>query len=447
MKKIIILFILLVSNLKAENGLQFNIDNADINKTNIIFEQPSNPIVDRIYNIIRNNLSTTNLFQFQMSGNIFTGIEYKDSISNSELIEMIIDKYRDSNTDAVLTSYIKNENENGDFELVIRFFDILDQRELFFQSYLINASDYKRTSIMIADKIYENLTNEISGHFDSKVLFVSETGTIKNRKKRIVIMDFDGSNLRYLTDGDNLVLTPIFSKFNRNELVYLEYVNKFPNLFKLNLLNRTKQKIGKDNEMTFAPNFHPNGVNEMLYSVSKSGHTNIYKINFDTNRVTRLTDLNAINTSPSYSPDGEQIVFVSDKSGSRRLYVMDSNGKNTKQISRGNIGEYDKPSWSPDGRLISFVKIERGNFYIGLMTPDGENERLPVSAYLIDGIRWSPNGRYLIYSKQSNAFGSSSIPHLYIFDILTNHEFKLNTPSDQGASDPDWIMKDQIFYQ
>ena len=138
--------------------------------------------------------------------------------------------------------------------------------------------------------------------------------------------------------------------------------------------------------------------------------------------------------------DGEKIVFVSDKTGVRKLYIMDKNGNNVEQISHGR-GVYDKPSWSPDGKLISFVKMERGEFSIGLMTPDGGSERSIMSAYLVEGVKWSPNGRYLIYSKQNSAFGKSSISGIYTIDILTGIEYKLPTPENRGAIDPDWIKK------
>ena len=190
--------------------------------------------------------------------------------------------------------------------------------------------------------------------------------------------------------------------------------------------------------MTYAPNFNPNGSNEILFSAAKNGISNIYKLNFDDGLIKQLTFDSDISTVPSWSPDGEKIVFVSDKTGIRKLYIMNRDGTDTRMISKGR-GVYDKPSWSPDGKLISFVKMEKGEFYIGLMTPNGDNERNIMNAYLIEGIKWSPNGRYLIYSKQKGPFGKDSIPGIYIIDILTGIEHKINTPENQGATDPDWV--------
>jgi len=153
---------------------------------------------------------------------------------------------------------------------------------------------------------------------------------------------------------------------------------------------------------------------------------------------TRLTNQRSIDTTPSYSPDGEQIVFCSDRNGSQKLYIMDADGSNSKKLTKTR-GQYSKPAWSPDGKLIAFVKIDQGQFSIGVINPDGENERMLVTSYMVEGVRWSPNGRYLIYSKQRGPYGNASIPYVYILDILTGYEHRLPTPLKEGATDPDWV--------
>jgi TolB protein len=431
----------IVGNVFAvEDGMQFDIGAGGMSKIKIVFEPVADELVTKVFTNVKNNLETTYIFSTSDGvTNFFDTIDDKELIPNSILNEIVTDKYNKTGTDAVVSGYVKQISEDK-IELRIRLWDTLDQRELFAKFYVINSQNWKRVADIISDTIYEFLTAEITGHFDSRILFIAETGGAKNRKKRVAVMDFDGSNLVYLTDGNNLVLTPIFSKYNKDEIIYLEYIKKIPHLFLINFKNETRQSIGKDNEMTFAANFNPAGKNEMLYSIARRGTTDIYKLDFDTKKLQKLTNDGAISTVPSYSPDGSKVIFTSDKNGKRSLYVMDSNGKNVRQISKGG-GEYDKPSWSPDGRLISFVKMEKGRFYVGLMTPDGDSERLPISSYLVEGIKWSPNGRYLIYSKQKGAFGKDSIPNIYTYDILTGAEYRLPTPENQGATDPDWIKK------
>ena len=442
----IIILLTIINTAFAANDLTIDIDNKDSRKINVAFEKidyldkngKNTSLVNKILNVVKNDLNTTGLFNVDEMENTVYDNNVKN-LSNSDLNNLVVEKYINTNYEAVLSGYLEN-NKDGAIELKLRLWDILDQRELFGKYYIVNETNWKRVGDSIANNIYEFLTGETSGHFDSKIIFISETGKIKNRKKRIAMVDFDGSNLKYITDGKNLVLTPVFSKYDKNEIIYLEYKNDKAQLYKLNLQSNKLELISDIGEMTYAPNFNPNGTNEVVFSATKGGISNIYKMNFDDKKVKQLTFDRAISTVPSWSPDGERIIFVSDKTGVRKLYIMDKNGNNIEMITK-NRGTYDKPSWSPDGKLISFVKLEGGEFSIGLITPDGESERTIMSAYLVEGIKWSPNGRYLIYSKQKGPFGKDSIPGIYTIDILTGIEYKIPTPKNQGASDPDWINK------
>lgn len=447
MKKIyfILLTMFFVNISFARNDLTIDIDGTANKKNSIVFENIKIINTDDDFNItekiienIEKNLNTTDLFKvIKSKKSIYNDYDKVINMTESDLTNLVITKYSKNNIDAVFGGYVYL-NDNNYLELKVKLWDILDQREILNKSFIVNNSNWKNISDIISDSIYELLTGEISGHFDSKILFVSETGGAKNRKKRIAMIDFDGSNLIYLTNGDNLVLTPAFSKHNKDEIVYLEYRNKNPHIYRKNLATNKLTLIGNNMEMTYAPNFNPNGSNEILFSAAKNGISNIYKLNFDDGLIKQLTFDSDISTVPSWSPDGEKIVFVSDKTGIRKLYIMNRDGTDTRMISKGR-GVYDKPSWSPDGKLISFVKMEKGEFYIGLMTPNGDNERNIMNAYLVEGIKWSPNGRYLIYSKQKGPFGKDSIPGIYIIDILTGIEHKINTPENQGATDPDWV--------
>ena len=450
MKKIffVILFLILGNIAFAKNDLTIDINSTENKKIVVIFEKIKliNDIDDSgltkdILKHIENNLDTTGLFEIKKTRkSLYDDYNKVITLPESDLVNYVMSQYsKEDNIDAVVSGYAYLNKENI-LEMKIRIWDILDERDILNKTFAIDTSNWKRIADILSDSIYELLTGEISGHFDTKILFVAETGEAKNRKKRIAMVDFDGSNLTYITNGDNLVLTPAFSKHNPDEIVYLEYRNKKPNIYRKNLSTGKLSLIGSSMEMTYAPSFNPNGSNEILFSATKGGVSNIYKLDFDTGLMKQLTFDTEISTVPTWSPDGEKIVFVSDKTGIRKLYVMNKDGTEVKRISKGR-GVYDKPSWSPDGKLISFVKIQGGEFYIGLMTPDCENERLITNAYLVEGIKWYPNGRYLIYSKQEGPFGKESIPSIYTIDILTGTEYRINTPKNQGASDPDWVKK------
>jgi TolB protein len=416
--------------------VQFSIDASDVNveKTSITFEKNSNEIATKILENIKQNLQITGLFRVLNSEiNVILPIEKNiKKFLNNELNEIIKLAYGNEKTDSIFTSYMINDI------LYVKLWDIIDSRELFELKYDIKKNNVEKVANLISDEIFKKITGEKVNFFDTKLLFVADDA---NNKKRITIMDFNGSNLKYLTDGRRLVLTPIFSKYNKNEIIYLEFVNDVPKLFKLNLITNRREMIrerGKiDDEMTFSPNFEPTGsINEIVCSKSKDGDINLYRINLEHNKITRITkDTKAIHATPSYSPDGKKIVFVSNKTEKRKLYTINIDGTGMEQITI-NWGQYDKPVWSPDGKLIAFIRQMMGEFYVGLITPNGKNERLLIHDYLIEGIKWSPNSRYLIYTKQKRDENKIGI---YTLDIITGREYKIPTPNDINVFDVDWI--------
>ena len=292
----------------------------------------------------------------------------------------------------------------------------------------------RRIAHQIADFVYEEFTGDI-GYFDTRVVYVAESGSQSRRLKRLAIMDQDGHNHQYLTSGADLVLTPRFSP-TANEIAYLNYFNDEPNVYLFEIATGRTERLGSFPGMTFAPRFAPSG-DKLIMSLAQNGMTDIYEMDMRTQAINQLTHSASIDTSPSYSPDGKQIVFNSDRGGSQQLYVMDADGNNVRRISF-NQGRYATPVWSPRGDIIAFTKMANGQFYIGVMRVDGTGERLLAKGFLVEGPTWAPNGRVLMYFKQQpfEADGSGGDTHVYRIDITGFNEKRIITPSD--ASDPAW---------
>lgn len=397
--------------------------------------------LNQIWVRVVNNLSITNLYKVGQEIDICK--QASDFLNKNK--ETIFDDFIYSNfnkdSEFVVYSFLKPTELDDEFKLEIYIIDIIDQRVVSAQYYIINKYNLKRISNIISDFVYTKTTGESKGFFDSKILYISETGSVKKRRKNIKIMNFNGENDIKITNDDLLTLTPIFSRFDKNEIYYLQYRNRKAYLYKENLITHERNILKIGEGIVFSPNFNPQNKNQIVLSMADENGTNLYLLNNENNKYYKLTNDPFINTSPSFGPDGKTITYVSDKTGTRKLYSMSLENGEITQVSKGN-GIYDKPMWAPDEKLIAFIKIEKGKFKLGLMTPDGENERYLIESYLIEGVKWSPNSRYIVYSKQTGPFGKKSIPQLYIIDILTNHEYKLNTPESEGASDPDWLMND-----
>lgn len=320
-----------------------------------------------------------------------------------------------------------------EFSTEFRLWDILAQQPLAESRYTTNRKNWRRLAHMMSDKVYQRLTGE-SGYFDTRIVYVAESGPATRRVKRLAIVDQDGANHRFLTDGKYLVLTPRFSP-TAQEVIYLSYQGKIPKVYIRHVDTGKEKLVGQFEGMSFAPRFAPDGKMAIM-SVTNNGNSDIYALDLKNGKQERLTHDRSINTSPSYSPDGKFIVFNSDRAGSQQLYVMDRHGKGVKRISFGQ-GRYGTPVWSPRGDYIAFTKIYNGRFYIGVMREDGTGERLLTESFLDEGPTWAPNGRIILFARQTKLSGKAhSKWGIYTVDLTGHNEQQMPTPLD--ASDPAW---------
>ncbi|MFC7333293.1 Tol-Pal system beta propeller repeat protein TolB [Rhodocista pekingensis] len=323
---------------------------------------------------------------------------------------------------------------DGRLRVQFRLFDVVYGKQLTGLAYFTQAEGWRRVAHIISDAIYKRLTGE-EGYFDTRVVYIAESGPANQRVKRLAIMDQDGENNRFLTDGRVLVLTPRFSP-TAQEITYLSYFNNKPRVYLFNIDTGRQELLGDFPGMTFAPRFSPDG-NQVIMSLAQSGNTDIYTLDLRTRRQTRLTDHPGIDTAPSYSPDGKQIVFESDRGGTQQLYTMNADGSNVKRITFGQ-GRYATPVWSPRGDLIAFTRLNGGRFYIGVIRPDGTGERLLTEAFHVEGPTWAPNGRVLMYFKEKpvGAGARQRQSRLFTIDLTGVNERQMVTATD--ASDPAW---------
>ena len=315
-----------------------------------------------------------------------------------------------------------------------RLWDLAASQEMIALAFTTTPSNWRRVAHIISDKIYERLTGE-SGYFDTRIIYVSETGPKTERVKRLAIMDQDGANTKYLTLGNELVLTPRFNPTNQL-VTYMSYFRNLPRVYLLDIETGIQEVVGNFPGMTFAPRFSPDGK-KIIMSFAKDGNSDIYTMDLESRLVERITEDSSIDTSPSFSPDGKYICFNSDRSGLQQIYTMKNDGTGAKRISFGK-GIYGTPVWSPRGDLIAFTKMRAGKFYIGVMRSDGTGERLLTENYYQEAPSWSPNGRLLAFYRETktNKDGEGFSAKLWSIDITGYNERQLKTETD--ASDPSW---------
>lgn len=330
---------------------------------------------------------------------------------------------------ALVQGFIRTTGGEADITVGCYLYDVALRQELTRQGYVVAPRDWRRAAHKCADAIYARLSGE-SPFFDSRIAYIAESGPKGNRTKRLAIMDSDGANHRFITNGQSIALTPRFSP-DYKSIVYVSYLGSRVRIYVYDIGTGRQRLVTESNNATFAPRWSPDGRN-ILFSMAVAGNTDIYRVAAQGGSPVRLTTAPGIDVGGSYSPDGTRIVFESDRSGSQQVYVMNADGSGQRRISHGG-GRYATPEWSPRGDLIAFTKIS-GDFKIAVMTPDGDNERILTNGWQDEQPSWSPNGRVLQFFRTTPGRDGSS--QVWQVDLTGVNERRIPTPL--SGSDPAW---------
>jgi len=322
-----------------------------------------------------------------------------------------------------------SQQPDGRLKVDFRLWDVYGETQMDGKSFFTQPENWRRIAHIVSDEIYERITGE-KGYFDTRIVFISETGPATKRVKRLMVMDEDGANPNPLTNGSYMVLTPRFNP-TAQMIAYMSYIGSKPRVYLFDMETGKQEVLGNFPNMTFSPRFSPDG-SKVALSLETNGNSDIYVMDLKSRGIRQLTNDPAIDTAPSFSPDGSKIAFESDRGGSQQIYVMNADGSNQHRISFG-AGRNGTPVWSPRGDLIAFTKQEGGRFDIGVMGTDGRGERLISSGWEDEGPTWAPNGRVLMFTRTIEGGHGSQI---WSVDVTGRNERRVMTPGD--ASDPAW---------
>ena len=375
----------------------------------------------QIAGVVRADLDRSGLFRVLDSKSFVEQVKDINTVPNFA-------NWRVINAQALVTGQVQAQPD-GRLRLDFRLWDVAGGSQMVGLQYYTTPDNWRRIAHLVSDAIYQRITGE-KGYFDTRIVFISESGPALHRVKRLAVMDEDGANPKFLTNGSYLVLTPRFNP-TAQMIAYMSYIGSKPRVYLFDMESGRQEMLGNFPNMTFSPRFSPDG-NKVVMSLESGGNSDIYVMDLRTRSVARLTSDPAIDTSPSYSPDGTQITFESDRGGSQQVYVMNADGSNVHRISFGG-GKNGTPVWSPRGDLIAFTKQSGGAFRIGVMRPDGSGERMITDGWEDEGPTWAPNGRVLMFGRSERGGRGSSI---WSVDVTGRNERRVITPG--SASDPAW---------
>ena len=373
-----------------------------------------------IAKVIANDLERSGLFR-PIDPNAF--IERNLDVNNIPRF----DDWKAINAQALVNGQVTVE-PGGRLRVDFRLWDVYAGQQLTGVQFTATPENWRRIAHKIADAVYERLTGE-KGYFDTRVVFVAESGGRVNRVKRLAIMDQDGANPSYITEGSDIVMTPRFSSTSQ-EITYMSLRPEGSSIYLFNLVTGRRESLGDFKGMVYAPRFSPDG-GKVAFSIERGGNSDVYVMDLRSRQTTRLTFDASIDTSPSFSPDGRRIAFNSDRGGSPQLYVMNLDGSGVRRVSFGQ-GRYTTPVWSPRGDYIAFTKQTGSQFHIGIMRSDGTDERVLTTSYLDEGPTWAPNGRVLMFFRET----PGGVPRLWSVDVTGRIERPAPYPG--SGSDPAW---------
>lgn len=376
----------------------------------------------QVSSVITNNLKRCGLFA------PIDKARFPEQIANFDAVPNF-GAWKTTGIQALVSGRVSRD-AGGKLKAEFRLWEVATGQQIVGQQYFTDPASWRRVAHIISDAVFSQITGE-KGFFDTRIVFVDESGPKENRRKRLAIIDQDGANYKALSGGEELVVTPRFSPSSQ-EVAYMGFTaGAEPRVYILDVAAGRREAVGSFPGMSFSPRFSPDGW-RILMSLQQGGNANIYAMDLRTKSTTRLTTTTAIDTSPSYSPDGAQIAFESDRGGGQQIYVMAANGAGQRRISFGD-GRYSTPVWSPKGDLIAFTRQKAGTFAIGVMKPDGTGERILTEGFHNEGPTWAPNGRYLIFFRDP---GGQSGPKMFMVDVTGRVEVPIPTPA--FASDPAW---------
>jgi len=314
----------------------------------------------------------------------------------------------------------------NDQEIIVesRLFDVTRGEILFNKKYRSDINKLKAISRAIASDILFTLTND-EGDFGTKIAFVSKKGS----KSDIYVINYDGSELKTVTNHQSIVMSPRWSP-DGNFLAFTSFKGARPEVYIRNFKNGTEKKVASFEGLNLCGSFSPDGKT-LLLTLSKDSNEEIYVLEINTRKLKRLTNSYSIDVSPTWSPDGKKIAFVSNRAGSPQIYTMDADGNNVKRITYE--GKYNtSPSWSPRGGRIAYEGLTNNRYQIFSIDENGDNPmQLTSDASNNESPSWSPSGRQIVYTSRK-----SSNSKIYIMNsngsnprVLNENSYKMVMPA------------------
>src|SRR6202171_3846775 len=286
-----------------------------------------------------------------------------------------------------------------------------------------------------ADEIISRLSGGLPGIASTQIAFVSS----RTGAKEIWVMDYDGANQHPLTSLHTISLTPRWSP-DASRIAFTCFATASgvvsPQLCMYSVDANKVVSFPRFRGTNSSPAWSPDG-SQIIFSSSMLGNPELFVTDSSGGHPKRLTFANGASTSPAWNPKtGQTVVFVSDRGGIPKLFMMNADGTNSAELDVPDKGYLIDPAWAPNGQLLAFSwRRPEGNYDIYLMdAATAKIVEITRDAARNERPSWAPDGGHIVFESTRN--GERQIWSM-LADGTQSHQLTMSGHNES----PNWSPK------
>ena len=268
-------------------------------------DKTSSSFPEKVYQILANDLTLSGFFKVIDVDRLPPALREREGIPNISALQ----EWTPAGGEILLAGETLLEPNGLNFKMKFHLFDLVEQKHIVGKQYEGPLQTFRSAVHRMADEIILQITGEKGVH-NTKIAYA----LVQGAGKEICIADFDGTNVKQITQNQSINLSPAWAPEGKR-IAFTSYLRRNPDL---------------------------------------------YLIDVDGKNLQPLSRYPGLNVSPSWSPDGKKIALMMGMEGKSDIYLIDTNGGNPRKLTRGH-GNEASPTWSPDGEWIAFVSDRSGS--------------------------------------------------------------------------------------